>query len=81
MASAPDEKQPTESAPKDTIPTLIAPAANKPRAIGESVAEGSVYQHIGTLSSADMPLIVDWLDANIPLWLGWAKEMFKFYML
>ena len=50
-------------------------------AIGESVAEGSVYQHIGTLSSADMPLIVDWLDANIPLWLGWAKEMFKFYML
>lgn len=50
-------------------------------AIGESVAEGSVYQHIGTLSSANMSLIVDWLDANIPSWLGWAKEIFKFYML
>ena len=50
-------------------------------AIGESVAEGSVYSHIGTLSSADMTLIVEWLDANVPSWLGWAKEIFKFYML
>lgn len=50
-------------------------------AIGESAAEGSVYQHIGDLSSADMPLIVDWLDANIPSWLGWAKEIFKFFMI
>ena len=50
-------------------------------AIGESVAEGSVYSHIGTLSSADMPLIVEWLDANIPSWLGLAKEIFKFYMV
>ena len=50
-------------------------------AIGESVAEGSVYSHIGTLSSADMPRIVEWLDANVPSWLGWAKEIFKFYML
>ena len=50
-------------------------------AIGESVAEGSVYSHIGTLSSADMSLIVDWLDANIPSWLGWAMKIFKFYML
>ena len=50
-------------------------------AIGESIAEGSVYSHIGTLSSADMPRIVEWLDANVPSWLGWAKEIFKFYML
>ena len=50
-------------------------------AIGESVAEGSVYSHIGTLSSADMPRIVELLDANVPSWLGWAKEIFKFYML
>ena len=32
-------------------------------------------------SSADMPRIVEWLDANVPSWLGWAKEIFKFYML
>ena len=29
IASAPDEKHPTDSAPKDTSPTLIAPAAHK----------------------------------------------------
>ena len=50
-------------------------------AIGQTVADGSVYSHIGTLSSADMPRIVEWLDANVPSWLGWAKEIFKFYML
>ncbi|MBQ9807182.1 MAG: hypothetical protein IJW49_11860 [Clostridia bacterium] len=50
-------------------------------AIGESVAEGSVYSHIGTLSYADMSLTVEWLDANVPSWLGWAKGIFKFYML
>ena len=50
-------------------------------AIGESVAEGSVYQHIGTLSSANMPLIVEWLDSNVPSWLVWAKEIFKLYMV
>ncbi|MBQ8894550.1 MAG: helix-turn-helix domain-containing protein [Clostridia bacterium] len=50
-------------------------------AIGESVADGGVYRHIGTLSSADMPLIVEWLDANIPSWFSWAKEIFKFYLI
>lgn len=50
-------------------------------AIGESVAKGSVYQHIGTLYSADMSKIVEWLDANIPSFLVWAKEIFKLYML
>ena len=49
-------------------------------AIGESVAEGSVYSHIGTLSSADMPRIVEWLDANVPAWLGWAKGIFKVFI-
>ena len=49
-------------------------------AIGESVAEGSVYSHIGTLSSADMPRIVEWLDANVPSWLSWAKGIFKFFI-
>ena len=50
-------------------------------AIGKSVAEGSVYSHIGNLSSADVPLIVEWLDANVPPWLGWAKEIFKLYIV
>ncbi|MBQ7935405.1 MAG: hypothetical protein IJ333_03550 [Clostridia bacterium] len=49
-------------------------------AIGESMAEGSIYSHVGKLSSADMPLILEWLESNVPSWLGWAKEIFKFYM-
>lgn len=49
-------------------------------AIGKSVAEGSVYSHIGDLSTADLPTIIEWLDLNIPPWLNWANEIFKFYI-
>ena len=49
-------------------------------AIGQSVAEGSVYSHMGTISSADMPLIMELLNENVPPWLGWAKEIFEFFM-
>ena len=49
-------------------------------AIGKSVAEGSIYSHIGDLTTADIHKIVDWLDGNVPSWLGWAKEIFKFFI-
>jgi hypothetical protein len=49
-------------------------------AIGQSLAEGSAYSHLGELSSADIPAVTEWLDANVPRWLGWAKEIFKFYI-
>ncbi len=49
-------------------------------AIGKSLAEGSIYSHIGDLTTADIPMVVEWLDTNIPSWLGWAKELFKFYI-
>ena len=49
-------------------------------AIGKSVSEGSIYSHIGDLTTADIPKIVDWLDGNVPSWLGWAKEIFKFFI-
>jgi transcriptional regulator with XRE-family HTH domain len=49
-------------------------------AIGKSVAEGSVYSHIGDLTTADIPTVVEWLDANVPSWLGWAKAIFGFYI-
>lgn len=49
-------------------------------AIGRSVAEGSVYSHIGDVRTADIPTIVEWLDASVPSWLSWAKEIFKFYI-
>jgi len=49
-------------------------------AVGESVAEGSVYSHVGALSSADIPAILELLDANIPSWLNGAKAIFKFFI-
>ena len=49
-------------------------------AIGDSVAVGSVYQHVGIYSSAEISYIKDWLDANVPGYLAWAKVIFKFYL-
>ena len=49
-------------------------------AIGETVAEGTVYSHIGDLSTADIPTVTQWLDANVPSWLCWAKEIFKLFI-
>ena len=49
-------------------------------AIGQTVADGSVYSHIGDLTMADIPKVVEWLDGNVPSWLFWAKEIFKFYI-
>ena len=49
-------------------------------AIGKSVADGSVYSHLGELTTADIPTVVAWLDANVPSPLGWAKEIFKVFI-
>lgn len=50
-------------------------------AIGDTDAVGSVYQHIGNLKTADISYVVEWLDANVPFYLAWAKEIFKFYIM
>ena len=49
-------------------------------AIGKTVADGSIYNHIGNLTTADIPKVVEWMDSNVPSWLEWAKEIFKFYI-
>ncbi len=49
-------------------------------AIGDTDAVGSVYGYIGSLSSADISYVRSWLDANVPAYLSWAKEIFKFYL-
>ena len=49
-------------------------------AIGKTLADGSVYSHIGDQTTADIPKVVEWLDSNVPSWLGWAKEIFKFFI-
>ena len=50
-------------------------------AIGKSIAQGSIYSHIGDLTTADIPTVVEWLDANVPSWLSWAKDAFKSLIL
>ena len=49
-------------------------------AIGKTVADGSIYSHIGDITTADIAKVVGWLDTNVPAWLSWAKEIFKFTM-
>ncbi len=49
-------------------------------AIGKTVAEGSVYSHIGDLTTADIPTVIESLDAHVPSCFGWAMEIFKFYI-
>ena len=49
-------------------------------AIGRSVAEGNLYSHIGNLTTADLSKVVDLLDKNVPSWLEFAKEIFKFFI-
>lgn len=49
-------------------------------ALGRSVAEGSVYSRLGKLTAADLSTVADLLDANVPAWLGWAKEIFYFFI-
>ena len=49
-------------------------------AIGGTVAEGSIYSHVGDLTASNMSTVVECLDANVPSWLGWAKNIFKLFM-
>lgn len=49
-------------------------------AFGDTEAVGKVYQRIGNLSSEDITFAKNWLDANVPAYFGWAKEIFKFFL-
>ena len=50
-------------------------------AIGESIAEGSEYSAVCALDAADKGRVCELLDALVPAWLSWAKEVFKFFFL
>ncbi len=49
-------------------------------AIGASEAIGTVYSHLGDQSTADMALIDNWLDDNVPAWLSWARAIFDLFL-
>ena len=50
-------------------------------AIGESEAVGTIYSFVGKKSAANLTYVTTWLNENIPSWLGWAKFIFKLYLI
>lgn len=49
-------------------------------ALGDSYALGSVYQSVGRMASADLSQVKELLDANVPGYFGWAKELIKLFL-
>ncbi len=49
-------------------------------AVGETEAVGRAYTRVGNMLSADRPVIEEWLNANVPAWLSWARIIFKFFI-
>ena len=45
-----------------------------------STVDGSVYEMVGGLSKIPISYVREWLDGNVPWYLGWAKEIFKLYL-
>lgn len=48
-------------------------------AVGCVKATGSVYEY-PLLTSRNVSVILPWLDANVPGWLDWAKDITKFFL-
>lgn len=49
-------------------------------AIGESHSAGTLFEHIGDLSKADIQTVRTLLDENVPAYLNWAKEIIKLFL-
>ena len=45
-----------------------------------STVDGSVYETVGGLSKVPISYVREWIDCNVPWYLGWAKEIFKLYL-
>ena len=46
----------------------------------DSVIKGSVHEIVGGVSKIPSVYIREWLDGNVPWYLGWAKDIFKLYL-
>lgn len=49
-------------------------------ALGDTKANGSVYQNIGELTKNEISTVKKLLDENVPLFLSWAKEIVKLFL-
>lgn len=45
-----------------------------------SVVDGSIKEIVGGVSKVPALYVRDWLNGNVPWYLGWAKEIFKLYL-
>lgn len=50
-------------------------------ALGKTEAMGTLYQHIGKTNAGDLVQVRALLDAIVPGWLAWAKELVKILLL
>lgn len=48
-------------------------------ALGETVANGRVYENVGPLAKVDWAHFHELLDTHTPSYLSWAKEFFKLF--
>lgn len=58
----------------------VGGAARGMIAIGEKHATGTLFEHIGKLSKADINVIRTLLDENVPVYLEWAKNIIKLFL-
>lgn len=49
-------------------------------AIGDTKAAGTLFEKLGDLTAAEAEAVKRLLDANVPAWLGWAKEIIKAFL-
>jgi hypothetical protein len=49
-------------------------------ALGDTQAKGSLFQKTGDLSAHELLTVKQLLDANVPAYLSWAKDIFQFFL-
>jgi transcriptional regulator with XRE-family HTH domain len=49
-------------------------------ALGDTQATGSLFQKTGDLSAQELLTVKQLLDANVPAYLSWAKDIFQFFL-
>lgn len=49
-------------------------------ALGETKAAGSVFQKVGELTAQDISAVQEYMDAVVPGYFAWAKELIKIFL-
>jgi hypothetical protein len=49
-------------------------------ALGDTQATGSLFQKTGDLSAQELLTVKQLLNANVPAYLSWAKDIFQVFL-